>query len=120
MEISFHDLSDYSQHCLRTLKGGSDKYAAKKLTSTMRERKKYLVHGLNLKFYLSMGLRLKKIHRGIAFHQEQFIRSFIEKCTEKRRTAPTVTEQTLWKLICNSVYGKVRFNFFFSPLQRRS
>lgn len=69
-------------------------------------RKRYLVHGLNLKLYQELGLRVVKIHRGIRFTQEKFIKPFIEECTIRRAAAPTATEQTMWKLICNSVYGK--------------
>jgi hypothetical protein len=51
---------------------------------------------------------LKKIHRGIAFHQENFIRPFVEKCTMMRAAATTKSEQNMWKLVCNAFYGKVR------------
>ena len=123
--LNWEDLSPYSQQCLHTLKGKAGTYSAKKLTSTFRPRKKYLVHGLNLKLYLQHGLVLKKIHRGITFYQERFMRDFIDTCTEKRRTALSVTEQMLWKLVCNSVYGKVREkNIFpragFEPATHRS
>ncbi len=108
IEVTWNDLSPYSKNCLRALKGAEERYKAKKLTSTFRKRERYLVHGLNLKLYLQNGLILKKIHRGITFYQEKFLKPFIDNCTEKRMTASSVTEQTLWKLVCNSVYGKVR------------
>ncbi len=112
LELQWEDLSPYSKECLRVLKGGKEKYSAKKLTSTFRPRKNYLVHGLNLKLYLEHGLVLTKIHRGIAFYQESFLKDFIDTCSERRRTATSVTEQTLWKLVANSVYGKVRKKHF--------
>ena len=107
VNLLWDDLSPYSKECLRVLKN-TDRYSARKLTSTFRTRRRYLVHGLNLQFYLRHGLVLKKIHRGITFYQSNFLRDFIDTCTEKRRTAKSVTEQTLWKLVANSVYGKVR------------
>lgn len=122
MIITEEHLSPYSRECLAKagkLKTGSSKYSAKKLTSTFLPRKKYLVHGLNLQFYLRQGMKVTKYHRGIKFYQEDFIRPFIEKCTKKRMEALTVTEQTMWKLICNSVYGKLiesamkRMNVYF-------
>ena len=81
------------------------------LSLSLSLRRKYLVHGLNLKLYLEMGLKLVRIRRGITFYQEQFIRPFIEECTERRRAAATITEQTLWKLVANCIYGKVRTSF---------
>ena len=65
------------------------------------------MHGFNLKLYLELGLRLTKIHRGIVFYQSAFIKDFIDTCTEKRKNAPTKTEQEIYKLIANSVYGKM-------------
>ncbi len=108
VNLQWEDLSPYSKECLRLLRGSKETYTAKKLTSTFRKREKYLVHGLNLKMYLEKGLKLTKIHRGITFHQERFLKEFIDTCTERRRTAKSVTEQMLWKLVCNSAYGKVR------------
>lgn len=126
VDVKYNMLSPYSRRCLSVLRGEEyrewredeeeeeekegvrKKYKSTKLSATFRNRTAYLTHGLNLKFYLKMGLKLTRIRRGITFHQEKFIKPFIEKCTKKRMTAPTLTEQTMWKLICNSVYGKVR------------
>jgi len=125
------DLSPYSKMCRREIwerdqasEGANAKYKehdAEKLTATLEERKNYLVHGLNLKFYLEQGLVLKKIHRIIAFTQVDFIKPYIDYCTMRRKMATTETEKTYWKLIVNSLYGKliegqanrmdVKFNF---------
>ena len=63
---------------------------------------------MNLRLYLELGLVLKKIHRGITFHQEAYIEPFVTKCTQMRSEATTKSEQNMWKLICNATYGKVR------------
>jgi hypothetical protein len=113
MLLGWEELSGYSQECLRVLRDPSaslHSYEAKKLSSTFRKREKYLVHGLNLKLYLELGLKLKFIHRGIKFQQRAFIRPFIDECTERRRLAATITVANMWKLICNSLYGKVSNN----------
>ncbi len=109
VNIDYEMLSPYSRRCLELLRGEkyAKRYSSKKLTSTFLPRTKYLVHGLNLKFYLEQGLVLKKMHRGIRFYQEDFIRPFIEKCTRMRAAAATETEKNMWKLLCNSVYGKL-------------
>ncbi len=70
-------------------------------------RHKYLVHGLNLKLYLEQGMQLLKIHRGITFHQEAFIKPYIDMCTRMRKYAMTEAEKNIYKLLANSLYGKV-------------
>ena len=107
VDITFDDLSPYSKRCLKAL-GRGVKYNSRKLTATFRPRKKYLVHGANLKFYTEKGLILTKIHRGITFRQQRFLEPFITLCQKKRMGAATKIESTMWKLVCNCVYGKVR------------
>ncbi len=107
-EIGWSHLSPYSRSCLRALGQDPTKYKATKLTSTFHPRRKYLVHGLNLALYLKHGLRLTKIHRGITFHQSRYLESYITMCTKKRAEAHTKAEADMFKLFCNSAYGKVR------------
>ena len=83
------------------------KYSSKKLSATFYDRKNYLCHGMNLKYYLDKGLELVKIHRVISFQQEKFIEPYIEMCTSKRANSKTKFEGLLYKLYANSVYGKM-------------
>jgi hypothetical protein len=106
IEIPESMLSPYSLACKKIIYNNTGA-PPRKLTATFRERKKYLVHGLNLKLYMRLGLKLKKIHRIIAFHQERFIKSYIDYCTRKRKEAKTESERTYWKLIVNALYGKL-------------
>lgn len=106
MDLTEQDLSPYSYSCLQTLTGKT-KYSARKLTSTFYPRTKYLCHGMNLKLYLQLGLKLVRIHRGIKFHQEKFIEPYIAMCSARRRTAPTEAQRNMYKLLCNSLYGKL-------------
>jgi len=107
-DISYEDLSPFCQRVASTLKEGKVKnYSTKKFTSTMETRKKYLVHIMNLQYYLKKGLKLQKIHRVIAFRQKAFLKDYINKCTEQRKNAPTKTAANIWKLVVNSTYGKL-------------
>ena len=107
-ELTFADLSPYSQRCLIHLQGESRarKYKSKKLCSTLRDKKKYVVHFRNLQTYVRLGMRLTKIHRAFRFAQSPVIRNFIQLCTEKRKQAATAAEKNVWKLTMNSTYGK--------------
>lgn len=70
-------------------------------------RKNYVVHGLNLQFYVKHGMVIKKFHKGISFEQRDFIRPYIEMCTKKRKSAPTESLKNMYKLLCNALYGKM-------------
>ncbi len=109
MDIDYSHLSPYSRSCLEAMGQDPRRYKARKLTSTFEPRRKYLVHGLNLALYLRHGLKLRRIHRGITFHQARYLEPFITGCTRKRAAARTKTEADMYKLFCNATYGKVSF-----------
>ena len=44
-----------------------------KLVLTLEDKEKYAVHYKNLQFYLSQGMRQKKVHRVIDFDQEPWM-----------------------------------------------
>jgi hypothetical protein len=104
-EIDLDDVSKYSRDCyLRS--NQNPKYKSTKLTSTFYDREKYVVHIKNLKLYLQLGMKLKKIHRILMFNQSSFLEPFISKCTNERKKAKTVFEKNQYKKISNSCYGK--------------
>ena len=121
-------LSRYSRDVLLELKGKT-RHKATKLSSTFLPRQKYVLHAANLKLYLELGMKLTKIHRGITFHQERFIEPYIQYCTAKRAAAKTKAESNVYKLLANSLYGKMiesvgnrmdcRFNYNRSQMERR-
>lgn len=75
-------------------------------------RRNYVVHGLNLQLYKKLGMEILKIHRGIRFEQVDFIKPYIDMCTQKRKTAPTESLKNMYKLLCNALYGKMIEGFF--------
>ena len=75
-----HDLhNDYPLAPERLKIGGVEK-----LIPNLRDKEKYIVHHENLKLYLELGLKVKKIHRGIKFREEAWMRSYIELNTRLR------------------------------------
>ena len=58
-----------------------------KLIPNLWDKEKYVVHHQNLKLYLELGLKIKKIHRGIKFREEPWMRSYIELNTRLRTEA---------------------------------
>ena len=77
-----------------------------KLTPTLTEKKNYVLHYRNLQLYLSLGLKLKKVHRVLEFDQSPWLRQYIDFNTQKRVGAKNAFEKDFFKLMNNSFYGK--------------
>ena len=71
---------------------------------------KYVIHYVNLKQYMRLGVRLLRIHRGIEFHQSYWLKKYISLNTEKRKQARNVFEKDFFKLLNNSIFGKTMEN----------
>ena len=58
-----------------------------KLISTLYHKEKYVLHEENLKLYLRLGLKLKKVHRVLEFNQKSWLKGCIDFNTEKKKEA---------------------------------
>lgn len=67
----------------RTLK----KDGSKKLFTTLYDKKNIILHHVILKQALRKGLKLTKIHRGLKFHQSDWLHSYIKRNIEMRAEA---------------------------------
>ena len=56
-----------------------------KLVCNLLNKKKYIVHIKSLKQALNPGLKFKKVHRLIEFHQEAWLKPYIDMNTELRK-----------------------------------
>lgn len=61
---------------------------------------------MNLQTYLSLGMKLVKIHRVLAFTQSPFLKSYVDFVTGLRVAAESEFAKALWKLYINAVFGK--------------
>ena len=70
------------------------------------DKVKYVVHYKNLQYYLSLGIKLIKIHRILKFKQSNCLKECIELNAKKRQESTDKFNKNFFKLLLNCVYGK--------------
>ena len=79
-----------------------------KLVPNLMDKKKYVVHYTNLLLYLSLGMKLRKIHRVLEFDEKPWMEPYIRLNTELRKKAKSAFEKDFYKLMNNSVFGNIK------------
>ena len=104
LAISYDMLSDYCKKI-------ADEYEikvgdVKKLIPNLGNKTNYVVHYKNLQLYLSLGMKLTKIHGVLKFKESDCMKKYIDLNTEKRKNEANHFEKYFFKLMINSVYGQ--------------
>ena len=99
----------------KNCKKRADKYEikvgdVKTFISNLGNKTKYGLHYNNLQLYLSLGMKLTKIHGVLKFKQSDCMKNYIDLNTEKRKYAANDFEKDFFKLMINSDYGKTMKN----------
>ena len=82
----------------------------KKLIPDLGNKTNYVVYYRNFQLYLSLGMKLTKIHRVLKFKQSDWKKKYIDFNTKRRINAADDFGKDFFKLIINSVYGKTMEN----------
>ena len=108
MTVKPEMLSDYSREILG--REGITIGKVERLIPSLRDEEKYVLHYRNLQLYLSLSLKLTKIHRALEFSQSDWLKPYIAFNTQKRAGAKNPFEKDFFKLANNAVFGKTMEN----------
>ena len=77
------------------------------LVCNIRDKEGYVVHITALKQALNHGLILKKAHKVIQFNKKEWLKTYIDKNTKLRGEAKVYFEKDFFKLMNNTIFGKI-------------
>ena len=66
----------------------------------------YIVDYRNLKYYLSLGMKLVKTRRMLSFKQSSWLKSYIDFNTGKRKESTNEANKYYFELVINCIFGK--------------
>ena len=83
LKINHDTLSNY---CSNIVNGYGIKIGSvNKLVPNLGNKSKYVLHYKNLQLYLSLGMKLSKVHRILRFKQLDWLKTYIDFNTDKRK-----------------------------------
>ena len=77
-----------------------------KLICDQTNKEYYIVHYRNLKFYIRMGMIIKKVHRIVSFEQSKWLAKYLDYNTQKRVKADSDFMKDYHKNLICSFFGK--------------
>jgi hypothetical protein len=107
-EVKPNMLSSYQQELLKDLNLLDT--STRKLVPNLKKKNDYVIHYRNLQLYLSLGMKVTKVHEVLAFQQDPWLRKYIDFNTKMQKAAKNGFEKDFYNLMNNSVFGKTMEN----------
>ena len=104
------DHSPFMKSLWAEYQNGKKYIGGEKLLLTHKDKKHYVLHHGALKYYVSKGLQIRKVHKGITFYQEAYIKPYADFHTSSRAVAKNDAAKNMHKLFMNSLFGKTMEN----------
>ena len=104
--ISWELLSDLQKQIFEELQLPKTTFKTSRLMATFFPVKNYIVHSSLLKFWLSIGVKLDKVHHAVRFTQEKWLLPYILFVSERRKIATNDLARDICKRLVNLVFGK--------------
>ena len=108
LAITYGMLSDYCKKIAG--KYGIKVGDVKKLIPNSINKTNYVIHYRNLQLYLSLGMKLAKIHRVLRFKQSDWMKNISILTLKNKQMLLIVLKKGFFKLMINFVYGKTMEN----------
>jgi hypothetical protein len=109
MKVSFDELSPFARDAHIKSTGGSTYKENSKLIASFQPKHGYVIHSALADLYSSMGVTFTNVNKVMSFHQETFLKSWVELNTAGRKEAALNKDETLkdfFKLMVNACYGE--------------
>ena len=101
----------FSQYQIKLIKNlKSTGHNVRKLAPNLMDKTRYVLHSKNLQLYVSLGMKVTKVHKVLQFNQSAWMKPYIMKNTELRTRATSDFDKDCYKLLNNSVFGKTMEN----------
>ena len=100
MKVTNSMMSPYQQRLIDEL---GTSFECEKLVPNLMNKSRYVLHYRNLQLYLSLGMKLVKVHKVLKFDQTPWMQPYIQKNTQLRTAATNEFEKDFYKLMNNAV-----------------
>ena len=101
MKVTNSMMSPYQQKLIDELSITS--FETEKLVPNLMNKSRYVLHHRNLQLYLSLEMKITKVHKVLQFNQSPWMQPYIQKNTQLRTAATNDFEKDFYKLMNNAV-----------------